>query len=76
MLTITRIWLYSEYWIEVPFPHVLLEVELLMSILWLIFHKTYKPKELEEEGEGAGAGDKTTTWERARKSPVAETAYG
>lgn len=33
---------------EVPFYHVLLEVGLLMWILWLIFHKSYNPKELEQ----------------------------
>ncbi|XP_069686959.1 serine palmitoyltransferase 1 [Periplaneta americana] len=33
---------------EVPFYHVFLEVGLLMWILWLIFHKSYNPKELEQ----------------------------
>lgn len=32
---------------EVPFYHIFLEVGLLMWILWLIFHKSYNPKELE-----------------------------
>ncbi|PSN57428.1 Serine palmitoyltransferase 1 [Blattella germanica] len=33
---------------EVPFYHVFLEVVLLMSVLWLIFHKSYNPRELEQ----------------------------
>ncbi|KDR24470.1 serine palmitoyltransferase 1 [Zootermopsis nevadensis] len=33
---------------EVPFYHIFLEVGLLMWILWLIFHKSYNPKELEQ----------------------------
>jgi len=33
---------------EVPFYHVLLEGGLLVWILWLIFHKSYNPKELEQ----------------------------
>jgi serine palmitoyltransferase len=33
---------------EVPLYHVLLEGGLLVWILWLIFHKSYNPKELEQ----------------------------
>ncbi|KAJ9599396.1 hypothetical protein L9F63_010158 [Diploptera punctata] len=38
-------WVF-EFLNEVPFYHVFLEVGLLMSVLWLIFHKSYNPKEL------------------------------